>query len=225
MLGRAAFAPITNSLGFVRCPIETVAAKYSEWLREILHPDLVTATNVANGPVSALRQLLPLTSPVSVRSLWMATTTGWSVYLDNARRGTDAGSVVSVMSRMCGAVGVRAVAQSLGFEATILEVFGETGAARRSIFAANDGGRWKFGQTGEPLPFEDLAAYARRPLRSRFTQDMLRVYLAKLEIHAFQSEWYVCERSNPAILVERSASRIQGLREFPLDWSGQKFEG
>ncbi|WNG43884.1 hypothetical protein F0U60_07085 [Archangium minus] len=39
----------------------------------------------------------------------------------------------------------------------------------RTIYAMNDGGRWVFGQSGEPFPFEKLEQYQARKVRDRFT--------------------------------------------------------
>ncbi|MEM7498406.1 MAG: hypothetical protein AAF371_10505 [Pseudomonadota bacterium] len=55
---------------------------------------------------------------------------------------------------------------------------------RRSVAAFRDLGRWKWSDEGDPLPFEDLAAYRRRSKRQRLTRAMLFDYLGHLGIDA-----------------------------------------
>jgi hypothetical protein len=80
-----------------------------------------------------------------------------------------------------------AVPRADRFGAVILEVYDEKSAqdplrGRRSIYAADDGGRWVFDQVGEPFPFEDLEAYTRRRIRDRFTPAMMGDYLRGLGV-------------------------------------------
>lgn len=52
------------------------------------------------------------------------------------------------------------------------------GPQRREIAVAMDESfRWQFVATGDPLPFEDLAAYQRRKRRDRFDRSMVFDYL------------------------------------------------
>jgi hypothetical protein len=53
---------------------------------------------------------------------------------------------------------------------------------RRMITAANDGGRWVFETSGDPLPFERLEEYRHRRISRRFTCDLLYDYLRQLGV-------------------------------------------
>lgn len=214
------FAPISSACGVVKAPQKSVVECFINWQRSILQPlgcDL-NSEQISGSLEDTLHSLLPLTSPVRTRYLFISTTTDWTVFLDNGWRGTDA-SAVAVLADRCQCEAVRVVAQkhtlparircdSPGtYGAAIMEVFDQSGASRRSIFAANDGGRWKFGQAGKPFPFEDLNAYSRGAPKDRFTLEMLTRYLIDLGIYAFDRHWYVTSAERPAVLV----SRVGGL--------------
>jgi hypothetical protein len=58
----------------------------------------------------------------------------------------------------------------------------------RAISATNDGGKWVFVETRDPLPFEQVGAYKARRVRDRFTSEMLADYCRALGVHVFESE-------------------------------------
>lgn len=53
---------------------------------------------------------------------------------------------------------------------------------RRSIAAADDGGRWVFSQFGEPFDFERPEVYDRPRIRDGFTPTMLEEFLGVLGV-------------------------------------------
>ncbi|HEY9102331.1 MAG TPA: hypothetical protein VIM95_09625, partial [Chitinimonas sp.] len=94
----------------------------------------------------------------------------------SARLGVDAMRV-----EMADQVVDPATRQVMEYGATILECHSK-GVERRHIFVANDGGRWKFGQFGEPFPFEDTMAYQAKSIKARFTHAMLLAYVKELGV-------------------------------------------
>jgi hypothetical protein len=66
-----------------------------------------------------------------------------------------------------------------------------SGHLARYLHVMDEGGRWSFQQTGEPQPFEDLAAYQRRRIRDRFTPEMLETYCEALGIRPFDEDFYL----------------------------------
>lgn len=87
----------------------------------------------------------------------------------------------------------------------------------RSVHAANDGGRWVFGQSGTPFPFEESERYAARRIRDRFTFAMLGRYLESLRIRAFDRDFYMPEGNATLIERTRSSDVAPRSREFGLD--------
>jgi hypothetical protein len=74
---------------------------------------------------------------------------------------------------------------------------------RRSVCAMNDGGRWVFHQSGVPFEFEEVEAYCATRKRDRFRPEMLDRYLRHFALKPFVDDFYVVDRSKPAVLLER----------------------
>jgi hypothetical protein len=92
----------------------------------------------------------------------------------------------------------------------------------RTIYAMNDGGRWVFGQSGEPFPFEKLERYQARKVRDRFTFDMLEEYLHHLGLSPFREDFYLPEGA-PAWLVEKTGSFVSAQKEYTLAQAREHF--
>ena len=141
-------------------------------------------------------------------------------------------STVSLLSARIRCRGVRAVSVpntirktpsgELGrFGATMFEVYGRDSVShsllniRRSVCAANDGGRWVFDANGVAFEFEQPERYKARRIRDRFTPELLEEYLAHLGIRVFEPDFY--ESPQPAILVSEEGPSGSGFVEYSLD--------
>ncbi|OBZ93256.1 hypothetical protein ADU59_22625 [Pararhizobium polonicum] len=139
---------------------------------------------------AALSALLPLTSPVSTKYLFWPIDENWTLYFDNGVDGTDA-APPQVLSSRLRTDAIRVVMsdqltdpstrQVTSFGATILEYYCE-GNNRRTVYASNDGGSWKFGQYGEPFGFENRDDYTSKSKKDRFTHSLLLKYLNELGV-------------------------------------------
>lgn len=87
---------------------------------------------------------------------------------------------------------------------------------RRSIAAMNDGGRWVFEESGERFPFEQVARYAERRKRDRFTSEMLRDYLRECGVQLFADEFLRVDSASPAVRLQQS-TKIWHTLEFTLE--------
>lgn len=203
---------------------------FTEWQTAILAPlgDSVVSAKLSGNADSLVSALYPLVSPVRTRNLFMDGGDGWIVALDNGFRGTDAG-VAPVLSRRCECQSVRAVSlahtmkpkEGVGvYGAEIFESY-ECGTRVRTIFCANDGGRWKFGQSGTPYPVEDLSRYTRRAVRERFTHTELVALLKHLQIRAFEPDWYLQSGVGRATLVSRVGELPANYREHGTGVAGE----
>ncbi len=140
---------------------------------------------------SALDSLYPLTAPVATKYLFWRLNDEWTVCFDNSILGTDATTPSILSARLhTDALRVamsneeldRVTGRVTQYGATILE-FHSDGNEVRHVFAANDGGKWKFGQVGEPLPFENTDAYIAKPIKHRFTHALLLSYLREFGVN------------------------------------------
>ncbi|MBC3809237.1 hypothetical protein H8K52_18005 [Undibacterium seohonense] len=187
------FGKFNSSFGLVKSPSKVVVESFLSWQQKIL-PDwgFELKLEKRQGKLGdALIALCPRTAPIVTRYLFWPVDENWTLYFDNGVSGTDAGPP-SVLSSRLGVDAIRVVmadevidpvsGQVTQYPATILEFY-SNGVERRHIFVANDGGKWKFGELGEPFLFENMAAYKVRSIKDRFTNAMLHSYLKELGVN------------------------------------------
>ncbi|MCG8589049.1 MAG: hypothetical protein MJE66_07130 [Proteobacteria bacterium] len=216
------FFPVTSTIGLFQRDADVVAHEYVAWQRPILAKyEAAIESRPVEGPLQeVIRMLLPLTSPIRERFLFLHTSSPWSAFLDNFRKGTDAATPVHYLSRRLRCRGVRITSvpdPSSENAGTILEVCEEDGS-RRTLYCAKDGGRWKFGATGEPLPFEDVARYEARRVRDRFPPELALDYLRALGIEMADESFYTPEELAKGVLVTRRGRRPASFREYSVEW-------
>lgn len=228
------YAPITSEIGFLECPSSKAAGAFQDWESPLLAERgmRLNRREVAGDLPARIEHLLPLTSGEARRYLFLPTASTWTAYLDNGSNGTDVFSAVSFLATRIGCRGLRAVSVphtirktptgELGrYGATILEVYSpdSTGChflnIRRSISAANDGGRWRFDANGETLPFERLEWYKARQIRDRFTPEMLDEYLQNFGIQLFSPDFYNVQE--PGYLIGKEGPCPVGSKTFSLE--------
>jgi hypothetical protein len=90
----------------------------------------------------------------------------------------------------------------------------ERGAVVRSISLVNDGGRWVFTTQGEPAPFEKLEQYQAPRKSDRFSPALLEEYLGAMNLFPFSDEFYVVDRTHPAVGIEITMSGSERPNEF-----------
>ena len=177
--------PVTHDFGAINSDIESVAM-----MRHKQHVDagLEVASTSLHAPLEKCLSLLEPLVPASTKELFVATNSGWTVFFSNGHRGSDPFLPMLQLSKALGVTGLRAcqTPDTLLYQGVILETYdtpeagGDENGYRRSIVAANDGGRWVFHQSGVPYSFEEVAKYGERRKRDRFTPEMLADYLDEL---------------------------------------------
>lgn len=222
--------PVTSSSGFIQAPIDKVTRAFLNWNEEIFagHEVQFQTQQVSGQIEEVLMNLSPLTSPLPTKYLFIPTASPWTAFVDNGWRGTDPVSAMSVLAEKlaCAAMRVtyvehtmpsKVTKDTLGeYGATILEVYAADGSCRRTIYAANDGGKWKFGQSGEPYPFENLTLYTAKKVRNRFKLETLIEYLAKLGLSPFDRSWFLPPHNPTATLVTKIGATMFDHKEYPL---------
>jgi hypothetical protein len=155
-----------------------------------------------------------------------------TAFIDNGWRGTDPVSAMSVLSKKlnCPAIRVMYVPHTMpskvtrdtvgNYGAIIFTVYAAEGSFnsyRRTIYVANDVGKWKFGQSGEPYSFEDLSLYTTKKIRDRFKLETLKEYLKNLGLSPFERNWFLSS-GKPVTLITKTgvgAQGCNGLAPFP----------
>lgn len=229
------WAPVTSELGFLETDAERTARAYAAWQGGLLAR---RGISVGVSPVlgtleQTLSALLPLNNAERRRHLFIPTRSPWTAYVDNSLGGTDAASAMSYMAQALGCRGMRVVAvphtlrKDKGrYGAVMLELYGPQQTDwlnyMRTLYVSNDGGRWVFGQSGTPLPFEKLEPYQARKVRDRFTFDMLKEYLQHLGLSPFQENFYL-PPSSSAWLVEKTGPVAAAQKEYTLAEAREHF--
>ncbi len=224
------WAPVTSTMGFLELGAEQAARAFATWERGLMTPRGITVEvlPVSGTLEQVLSSLLPLTSGETQRHLFIPTRSAWTAYVANGWTGTDAASPMSAMARRLSIRGLRVVAvphtlrgNQGRYGAVMLEVYGPAQPGRslnyvRTIYAANDGGRWVFGHSGEPFPFEQVEQYQARRVRDRFTFDMLKDYLRHLGLAPFEEDFYLPPGSC-AWLIQKTGPFTTVGREYTLE--------
>jgi hypothetical protein len=140
---------------------------------------------------TALTFLADVTHPAT-RHVVLQVSDSWVAIINNGRNGSDFADTQRWLSRRTASTTIRVVDRPaaailerngyrcrLGYEERIVEVF-EGPSLRRAITCMDDGGRWTFEASGEPLPIESTFDYAARRKRDRFTSGNLSALLTSL---------------------------------------------
>ncbi len=204
--------PVTHDFGIVRSDVDKIAAVRASMYRDA---GIEVAATMLSGPLEHCLSMLEPLSPAPTKELFLSTTFGWTVYFANGTRGSDPDLPMMQLSRALGVTALRACVTppSVRYLAVILAVYDTSQAGsdehgyRRSIVAANDGGRWLFEQTGVPFPFEDTERYDAPRKRDRFTPDMLFSYLESLGIPRLFDEMLQPNGNCRGLLLARQAHR------------------
>ena len=213
--------PVTREFGMINAPLEVVTAAIVSWWGKISGPEDVSVSRPSGTLADVFSTLAPLTIAKN-RILLLPTTGPWTAVFANGINGSDPGPIMSAMSRELTVRAMRLciAARKATYPAVIWEVYDAAGTEhqisniRRSIAAANDGGRWVFETSGEPFPFEHLSRYEARLKRDRFDEDLLRTYLAKFGIHDWADA--LLTPSDPVDAVQITRPPWPGAKEYSL---------
>jgi hypothetical protein len=219
------FAPVTNTIGFLRYDSSQAAQCFFDWQEEIQAKRGVSLveSKVQGDLGSAIQRLLPLTSVERRRYLFIPTRSNWTAFLDNGHLGTDVFAHLSYLAEKLACEAVRATyipeRRNNQYPVVMFELYGPTRSDFlnyvRSVAVSSDGRNWAFAAAGEVQPFEEIQRYSSRKIRDRFTPEMLDNYLSKLDIRAFDPDFYL-PHGNEAILIEKIGPIASAAREFQL---------
>lgn len=200
--------PVTYDFGAIRSDLESVAMMRH---KQYADAGIEVATTSLRAPLEKCLSMLEPLVPAPTKELFLATNSGWTVFLANGYRGSDPFLPMWQLSKSLGVTGLRACVtpDSLLYQGVILETYdtpdagGDENGYRRSIVAMNDGGRWVFIESGVPYAFEDVAKYDARRKRDRFTADMLARYLEHLGFSVPTDEMLEVDGQSRGVLIAR----------------------
>lgn len=216
------WSPVTYDFGLVHASTNLVARHYVAW-QQRLHPN--TICQEFSSFAAGLEALPPL-SVEKRRTLLVPTASEWTAFFQSGIDGSDPSPAMGVLAREILVETMRIVATPprAKWPATIWEVYAPSDRGgqpplfyRRTIAASNDGGRWRFEQTGTPFSFEHSARYQAPRKRDRFTPEHLAEYLACFGLKPFSDDFYVASEQCPAVLVERPPWSASPAQEYSLE--------
>lgn len=224
-------APITSSIGFLETNYKYAVEAYEMWMGPILveHGFRFEKKPLSGDLESMLLKLEPLVSPIRTKYLFIPTDSAWTAFFDNGWQGSDTSAPMSVLSGKlnCRGLSVTAIPNTMPskvdkntkgrYGATIMELYGPNGEFVRTIAAINDGGKWVFEESGEPLDFENVEAYKAKKKVERFTTDMLDNYLKKLGIRAFNESFYLPKDNDSSIFLNKVGTYPSDFKEYSLN--------
>ena len=218
----ARWQPVTRDLGLIDAKVDDVVGALEQWDRSIGWPH---RRREVGASLAAAFDALPPLSAEKRRKLLVATAKGWTAYFQSGIDGSDPFPAMSYLAQRMGVLAMRVCCTPLAakFPAVIWEVYAPEplgGCAplgyRRSIASANDGGRWRFEQSGEPFPFERTNRYDAPRKRDRFSPDLLAEYLQHFGLRPFEDDFYIVTPSRPAALLEQQRPWVHPAPEFTL---------
>jgi hypothetical protein len=191
---------VRKSVGLLQATSAEVTNEYQLWMSGVLTDRSIQTTKICGGIGKTLEKLLPLNQGRYTKVAFLPCIGGWTAVYDNSALGTDP-SKIRVLARRLDTMGLRVVrvphssperGQNSGrLGALILEAYFGTRDDFRSVWVANDGFIWEFGQAGEPFEFECTDAYARKSIRSRFTVQLMDRYLSHLGLAPFDDAFFL----------------------------------
>lgn len=205
----AEWHPVTEDFGLVHAPVAKVVDELRAW-----HGDIgitYTHSEITESLEAGFKALLPLSNGKR-RWLVVNTRSGWTACFQNGIQGSDPSPPMTVLAVRLNVLAMRvcstppgAMWPGVAWEVYATEQLGgePVTASRRAICALNDGGRWRFFESGAPYDFEETGAYAARQKKDRFTHQMLERYLSHFGLFPFVDDFYDVQSCSPAVMLER----------------------
>jgi hypothetical protein len=215
------FAPITNTIGFLRYDSLRAAQSFFDWQSSIQSKRGVALASieVCDELESVIPRLLPLTSVERRRYLFIPTQSDWVAFWDNGYRGSDVFAHLSFLAETLSCEAVRATYIPENGDKQFPALYGPTQSDFlnyvRSVAVAYDGKKWSFSAAGEVQDFENIERYSNRKIQERFTFEMLEEYLRALGIYAFDKKFYL-PSGKCATRIEKVGPIAPTAREFQL---------
>ena len=211
------YAPITSSIGFLKLPLDDTAEALAAWWRSLAPP--VSVEPLDESFEEALAQLDPLEVGSRSRALLVEQDDGWTAYFDCLATGTDPVSAIGYLAQVNRTAGVSVTTIRPSRVRSGSIQFGLYGPAatdflnhvRGVAVARDDGGRWRFIESGTPQEFERLDAYRLPRVEERFTSEMLHEYCRALGFRPYEASAY-----GKSILVRSKPPVEGGIETVPL---------
>ena len=210
---------VLHGYGLVEAPFATTVERFGTVARADQSQMVVIGTTTSVS--TALDHLARLTIPAT--RLVVVDLGPWTTILTNHRTGSDFNEYQALAARTLGVRTIRVVdsdvrwwrrgdvRERLAYEARIVESYRPDDSIERSIACADDGGRWVFETSGDPLPIEASFRYDAPRTKDRFTRENLHDLLESTGAGAFTAERLLAA-PRFALLEDRITNSAQRAR-------------
>lgn len=226
MLSEGKFSPITTTIGFIEAKPLEVATAFYDWQAPLFRKTTSPLEIEALDSIifeEAMGKLSLLTSRAS-RWIFLPAGSSYTAMFSNCARGLDPSPISPLAVKRCGTKGFRVTATKRShrgkkYSSRIVEAFSPDSSepfnCERSIYCANDGGKWKFGSTGNPYSFENLVKYELQPVKERFTIGDLKEFMMHFQIDVDSESFYGGDGQN-SYQVFMKGELLPNMREYFL---------
>jgi hypothetical protein len=226
MISAGEYSPITGTIGFVEGEPHEVANAFFKWQAPLFAKTTSPLEIEEQDSMSfsdAMTQLSILTTRAS-RWIFMAAGVGHTAMFSNCSRGLDPSPISPLAVKKCRKKGFRVTAVSnvhrgKKYSSRIVEVFSPECSnpfnIERSLYCANDGGKWKFGSSGTPYAFEDESRYESPSVKDRFTINDVWEFMRHFQIDGDSESFYGGERRK-AYKVFMNGELLPNMKEVLL---------
>jgi len=209
---RERLSNLLGGFGLVEARYEHCVQALGDEEITVTRSDLKEVDRVSD-PSKALAFFSTYTFPATRHILFPAGE-GWTGIVNNSKNGSDFNDYGMGWSRAMRSRALRVVDRPpkvwnrgslrvvMNYEARIIELYEGGAYPLRAITCANDGGRWVWHVSGDPLPVEAGFRYSSRKVKDRFTRENLRSFLTSLSAPPLDPEAFL--RSKSFSLVEET---------------------
>ena len=214
--------PTTQSLDLVEGSAEAVANAVDCEVRRFLKGEAVVTSWDAYPRLDAAFQAAPEFAGVPTFYLVLPSRSRWTVLWNNSFLCDGYDSLCWCLTKNHGLTTVHWSAHDAWTTFQSGATFhhrrwdGST-MVERFVQAAQEDKQWNFCQSGDPLPEEDVAAYAARHKRDRFNEALVAQLLGRMGASPWLDEFYALPEQRcfvlrrpraPATVIRRSASEV-----------------
>lgn len=228
MLEDGKYSPLTGTICFFMAPAILVAQRFHTW-QAPLYKRTTASLEICSRAYTRFDDIMNLLQPLTSRATkWVFVPVGENIsaMFSNCWTGLDPSPLSSLAVNHCNTKGIRMTVVSRNhrgkrYDSRILEVYSPDAEdpfrVERSIYCANDGGKWKFGTSGKPYPFEDISKYKNKNIRERFSASDVWAFLSHFNINANNEEFYINSENGMLHEVFIKGGPLPNIREVALE--------
>lgn len=209
--------PITSTVAFIQADLDSIVKEFISWQTPLIanHNNTFETITIKEDLKDTLLSLCPLTTTERRRYLFIPTKNNWVAFFDNGHIGTDR-TAPEILGQKLKSKVIYASLNNTTEENTFeyYDMLHDEFELIRSVAVIKES-KWEFHQYGKPLTFEHPENYTIKPIKKRFTSEILLEYLNYLGIQADDENFYDTKKG--AILLNKKGPKFENTKELDLN--------